>query len=281
MKNLSLFYNNSNHRGPGKVVQNLKKGLEQMKIVSTDNQLSQNNVNGVLQLHSVLNQNNVEIKNFILGPNIFVLPYENKNVCKIYNRFIVPSKWILDKYREFSELDHATIDIWAVGIETEKWQSIKRETDIFKCLLYYKNRSHQDLGVVKKLLNKYNIEYKELHYGMYDENELLNYCKWANFGILLTNTESQGIAYMEMLSTNLPLFVFNKPTWNYDGRYKVVSATSVPYFDNRCGEIVENINLIKFEEFLHNLKKEKYSPSQYIAENYTLEKCARNYINLF
>lgn len=168
-----------------------------------------------------------------------------------------------------------------VGIDTDKWQMVERQTEHLRCLLYYKNRSQQDLLVVKKILNKYNVEYKELHYGNYHENDLINHCKWANFCILLTGTESQGIAYMEILSTNLPCFVFNKPSWNYDGKYKTVPATSVPYFDKTCGEIVENIDLKKFEDFLNGVQEKKYNPSHYINENFNLKKCSQEYVNLF
>ena len=282
MTNLSLFYNNPNHRGPGKVVQNLKKGLEQLQIISIDNQYDKNNFSGILQPHSILNQNNIEIKNFILGPNLFVLPNEWGKFCQKFNNYIVPSNWIYKKYRDFSELDHAKINIWSVGIDTDKWNiSLRKKEKNLKCLLYFKNRSLQDLAVAKKILSKYNIEYKELIYGSYSEEELFSSCSWADFGILLTNTESQGIAYMEILSTNLPCFVFNKTTWNNEGRYKSVEATSVPYFDKRCGEIVDDVNLVKFEEFLNNIDKNLYNPRDYIIENHTLKISATNYINLF
>lgn len=280
-KPIVLLYNNENHRGPGKVIKNLKLGLDKNNILYGNEEILRKNIDANVGILQTVNSWNEWSSNALLGPNLFVLPSENKILCKRYTKFIVPSEWVLNLYRQFSELDHADINIWTVGIDTDKWSKINRESKNLRCLLYYKNRSKQDLFVVKKILNRYNIEYKELHYGNYLENELIDCCNWANFGILLTNTESQGIAYMEMLSTDLPLFVFNKPTWNYEGTYKDVPATSVPYFDNRCGEIVENINLVKFEEFLDSLKKEKYCPSQYITENYTLEKCSKNYINLF
>ena len=278
---LVLIYSNSNHRGPGKVVQNLKLGLEKNNISYGDYTLikdpNEYNV-GMLQ---PINGWNILSTNTIAGPNLFVIPSENKNLCKHFKKFLVPSQWVLDLYRNFSELDHADINIWTVGIDTEKWQSLNRQTEKLKCLVYYKNRSQQDLMIVRKILQKYNIEFRELHYGNYVESELLNSCTWANFCILLTGTESQGIAYMEILSTNLPCFVFNKPSWNYEGKYKSVPATSVPYFDKNCGEIVDNIDLKKFEEFLHNLKQEYYSPRNYVLKKHTVEMSAMNYYSLF
>jgi glycosyltransferase involved in cell wall biosynthesis len=278
---LVLIYSNSNHRGPGKVVQNLKLGLEKNNISYGDYTLIKDPNEYDVGMLQPINDWNILSTNTIAGPNLFVIPSENKNLCKHFNKFLVPSQWVLNLYRQFSELDHSNIYIWPVGIDTDKWQMVERQTEHLRCLLYYKNRSQQDLLVVKKVLNKYNVEYKELHYGNYHENDLINHCKWANFGILLTDTESQGIAYMEMLSTNLPLFVFNKPTWDYGGKYKTVEATSVPYFDESCGLVSDNIDLLKFEEFLNGIKKTKYSPGHFIRKNYTLEKCSKEYYSLF
>jgi hypothetical protein len=280
INSLILLYNNSNHRGPGKVVQNLKLGLDKNNI-KCKNFITQSNILyekiGMLQ---VVNNWNILPASSLVGPNLFVIPSENKAICKHFNNFLVPSQWVLDIYRNFSELDHAKIDIWTVGIDTDKWQIINRQTEKLKCLLYYKNRSKQDLIVVKKILQKYNIEFKELHYGNYVESDLIDACAWANFCVLLTGTESQGIAYMEILSTNLPCFVFNKPTWDYDGKHQISPATSVPYFNKNCGEITDNIDLIKFEDFLDGIKKYKYNPGDFIREYFNLKKCSQDYVNL-
>ncbi len=280
-KPIVLLYNNESYRGPGKVVQNLKLGLDKNNISYGNEEILKKNTDANIGILQSINSWDKWSSDAVLGPNLFVLPSENKMLCKRYSKFVVPSKWVLDLYRQFSELDHANIYIWPVGIDTDKWHLFDRQFEHLRCLLYYKNRSQQDLSVVKKILNKYNIEYKELHYGYYHENDLINHCKWANFGILLTDTESQGIAYMEMLSTNLPLFVFNKPTWNYGGNYKLVEATSVPYFNQQCGIISDSVDLIKFEEFINNIKKNTYSSREFIVKNYSLKESAHNYINLF
>jgi len=280
-KPIVLLYDNENYRGPGKVVKNLKLGLQKNNIVFGNESLLSQRIDSHIGILQLINGWERCSANSLVGPNLFVLPRENKKFSKYFKHFNVPSKWVFDLYRRFSELDHAQIDIWSVGIDTEKWKVESRNEDNLKCLLYFKNRSQQDLHVVRKILKKYNIEYRELQYGSYTEEQLLETCSWANFGILLTNTESQGIGYMEILSTNLPCFVFNKSTWNYDGAYETVPATSVPYFNEKCGEIVENVDLKKFEDFLNSVNKKIYSPRDYITKNHSLEISARNYYNLF
>ena len=54
----------------------------------------------------------------------------------------------------------------------------------------------------------------------------------------------------------------------------------MPYFDNRCGEITNYIDLKHFENFLERLKQGKYTPRKYILEKHNLKKSAQKYFNL-
>lgn len=288
-----LGYNNSNFRGPGKVVQNLEKGLTQLGIGHGAEHAyarSAKFYHGILQplpdaktWWSGLNSN------VLAGPNLFVIPSDwPLEQIKAYKHYVVPSRWVHDLYRTFRCMDHATIDVWPVGIDTDRWKScaydIKsigpiNQSDL-KCLLYFKNRNVQDLELVKKILGKYGIASRVLEYGSYSEEQMQDVCSWANMGILLTDTESQGIAYMEMLSSDLPLFVFNKSWWESPRKDLRVSATSVPYFDARCGEVSDNVDLKLFEKFLNGVMTWKYRPRSYILENHTLELAAQRYYDL-
>lgn len=280
-KSLILLYTNASTRGPGKVVKNLEKGLRDFGITFGDENILRDNIDANVGILQYVKDWKSWTKKAVVGPNVFVIPSEMKEMCSYFNNFVVPSEWVKNLYREFSELDHAQINVWSVGIDTESWGEIQRETSSLRCLLYYKNRSETDLKVVKNLLSKFKINVKEIHYGSYSEEHFRQSLNWANFGVCLTDTESQGLAYMEMLSTNLPLFVFNKPTWNYGGNYKKVSASSVPYFDYRCGIISDNINLIMFEEFLHSVEKDIFRPREYILESHTIKQSTKKYLSFF
>jgi len=287
---VALIYKNAAHRGPGKVVQNLEAGLNKIGIEHGINHLFRSDVRtymGILQKTDDWKNFEGLMDRALVGPNCFVLPSDDPAFTQACKHLVVPSQWVHDLYRRFSWLGDHTIDVWPVGIDTEKWKAWKKEAPKgaslglgFKCLLYYKNRSVQDLDMVKSLMDRYKIEYHIVEYGKYTEEELAKECEWANMGVLLTDTESQGIAYMEILSTNLPCFVFNKWYWNYDGRFDKVAASSVPYFDSRCGIVTNNVDMKLFEEFLDGIIHNKYSPGEYIRENHTLEKSAKVYYSL-
>jgi len=91
----------------------------------------------------------------------------------------------------------------------------------------------------------------------------------------LTKTESQGIAYQEILSMDVPCFVLDKDVWDdYSGWS--FPGTSVPYFDRRCGEKQKSIT-----EFLSFYQRvDQFSPRSFVIENLSLTKQAKEYVNI-
>lgn len=105
--------------------------------------------------------------------------------------------------------------------------------------------------------------------------------KISKYCFVINGTESQGIALEELMSCNVPLFVWDVNSWNDIGEQYKSPATSVPYWSNTCGEKFlneEELN-IKFDEFLKNI--DSYNPRNYILENLNLKKQALELIKIF
>ena len=83
---------------------------------------------------------------------------------------------------------------------------------------------------------------------------------------------------MQMLSANLPLLVFNRPWYDHPVSGVRHNATSVPYFDKRCGIIHDKISSTSIIEMVDSYSN--FSPRDYILENHTLEKSAIEYVNI-
>ena len=116
----------------------------------------------------------------------------------------------------------------------------------------------------------------------YKEEDYINYLHNSRFGIWLGRHESQGFALEESLSCNVPLFVWDVTSMNqeYGYNYSDIPATSIPYWDNRCGESFTNISEIqdKFQKFMDNLTS--YKPREYILENLSMDVCENKLINI-
>jgi SAM-dependent methyltransferase len=274
MNGVNLIYDYTGG-GPGKLIRNLTRGFDEAGVPYVHNNYdAKGNYYGILQTVGGIHDR--KIHSALCGPNIFITPSDWGNSCKLYNHYIIPSQWVLDKYRKFPLLEHATIDVWAVGIDTEFWKKELPATTK-RCLIYFKGRRGAELVSIANKLNSLKIEYDILEYGYYNDAILKGACYRCDFAVLLTGTESQGIGYMEILSMGLPCYVMNKTLWDYYPQY-ASSATSVPCFDSTCGMVIDNFDLSRLDEFVQKL--DTYKPREFICNNYTLAQKARDYYRL-
>ena len=85
------------------------------------------------------------------------------------------------------------------------------------------------------------------------------------------------------MSSNLPMFVWDVDKWTDRGPEHECPASSVPYWDERCGEKVYSLSELeaareRFSIFLDSL--DNYSPRSFILENLTLKQKAQDLINI-
>jgi len=265
-------------RGPGKVVSTLRKGLKTLGV----NEVPVEDTNNIACLQWGDDWPNVDTfsgKHVLIGPN-----YESKkfeNVASRLDNFIVPSQWVKNIHAIDPIINKKNIHVWSGGIETEVWTPTSQDKDI-SCIVYLKNRSREEYMRLEKIAAKLPSLFSRaavFHYGMYDEADFFECAKRAKFAILLTNTESQGYAYMQLLSAGVPCLVFNKDSFYHKESDKLLNATSVPYFDDRCGMVTNDITKEAIEEFL-SFSYTRWSPRDYILENHTIEKSTTRYLEL-
>lgn len=223
---------------------------------------------------------------FIFGPHFSVFPelHQMNIINKSNSIYIQPSKWASDVWINNPYCKNIKIKPLSFGVETNKFNEIKKITDRTKVFIYCKRRNPDEINLIKKFLNNRNIEYKIFDYlQRYNENDYIQYLQNSKFGIWLGAHESQGFALQEALSCNIPLFVWNITSMRqeYGSNYNDIAATTIPYWDERCGEFFYNANELedKFNLFLSKL--ETYKPREYILENLSMEVCEQKLIDIF
>ena len=267
---IGLFHGGvSANNGPGKVALNLIAGFKKLGVDFVEN--VEQDVNGCLASWSPRFKDLP--RETLVGPNIMVLPTDDPSVWSYFDNFIVPCEWVGNYFKTFDITKDTKFHTWAVGIDTELFSPMGKVKS--KCLVYNKRGSKENLEVILQTLNLLKIEYVLLDYGSYTESDLLTACEQSLFAVLNTGTESQGIAYQEILATGVPCYVIDKQVWDDQPGYNF-AATSAPYFDDRCG--IKHHNLSRFGEFLDKLST--FKPRNYILDNLTLEKGASEYIRL-
>ena len=270
------------HNGPGVVIKNLVMGLHELDV---DIVAAHEQADTCVCLHNPLLFRDMWDEIDIVGPNSFVIP--SPETTHHFTDFLVPSQWVKDTYSDYECMKDKSIHIWSVGVDTEEWKpsNIPVDQRPLDCLIYYKNADAELMKEVEALCAKHKLSTGMLRYGSYKEEDLKNAMHIAKFCILVTRTESQGLAYMQMLSSNMSCFVFEKPEWDDQAPIGVCPASSVPYFDERCGKKVLQTASIEekheaFCEFLEKFRNGDYNPRKYIMENHTIEMGAKNFLDI-
>jgi glycosyltransferase involved in cell wall biosynthesis len=270
--NIGVYFNNT-QRGPGKVVSNLLKGFDRNNISYHLN--SDGGKNIILQSCIRLTNN---ISNCLLGPNIVTLPIDSVHIMDFekYESLLVPSYWVKLLYMRW--IPESKIKIWAVGIDTDLFSDKSGLNKEYDFLIYFKRRSVVELNGLIAILNSMNKTYTLIEYGNYDELQFINAISKSKYGIIIDNTESQGIAIQEMMSCNLPLIVWDVKYWVDRGEEYRCEATSVPYWDIICGEKFYDISYLP--ECIQKIENMTYNPREYILRNLSIDISTQNIMNI-
>ena len=282
---IKLLAQNRTSRGPGMVYKNLRKGLELLGHDVADYPITKIGEEDYLACLSnplpweVGGMNPKAVS--LLGPNNWEIPDER--TAGKYNDFVVPSQWVKDLYLTFDFMKNKNIHVWPVGIDTEDWPDTRSKEKPGDCLIYHKGMPDEIKNLAVELCLDRNLSCGILSYGSYDESALHDATNQCRFAILITRTESQGIAAQQILASGLPCFVFEKEQWDDRNDGIACAASAVPYWDSRCGVKVregasrEEIHEA-FTHFLENI--DSFDPRSFIEENLTLEICAQKFIDI-
>lgn len=202
-------------------------------------------------------------------------------------RVLVPGEWNRDMFAaSWGDL----VRTWPVGIDTRRWTPNAGEKSI-DVLLYDKVRWNHDafesslLEPIRTHLRQTGLSFAEIRYGYYREEEFHQLLRRSHSMVFVCEHETQGIAYQQALSCDVPICAWDRGgDWQdpeyYPEHLRYGPVSSVPYWDSRCGEkFVDARDFPETFDLMWNGTQAKtYSPRNYILENLTLAKCARKYV---
>jgi glycosyltransferase involved in cell wall biosynthesis len=295
---IKKFLDQKKTSGVEKVFVNLCKGFDQLKI-EYDINLPFKKIksgepvivlgNGKYALQGYKQSNPV-----IAGIGLMTHPKEWPDLFEEYPviKYLQHSEWAKNIY--VSAYGDEKCGLWPAGIDTEKWLPVSQLTEKkFDLLIYNKimwNKQQTDkelrLPIIKKL-EQSGLSCHEITYGQYQESEYYNLLQQSRAMIFLCEHESQGFALCEALSVNVPVLAWDQGFWldpNCINREEMnqVPATSVPFFDDRCGMRFTNFDNfeIQINIFFDKVKSGDFSPRNYVLENLTLKKSAQSMLEI-
>jgi hypothetical protein len=227
----------------------------------------------------------------VIGPNIVVLPKDLPWFLPTLNKciYIHPSTWCVNVWRVL-KFKLCELRSWPVGIDWEHFtceRSFESEKNV---MLYIKNQPTSLANIALKYIELKGFKAQIVRYGTYMEDEFKRVLQNSHFGIWIGTTESQGIALLEALASDLPLIVLNNTKVSNSSGTKLyrfpkemdnLTATTIPYFDKSCGIIIDNIEDLgtAIEEMFNSIGK--FTPQSYIRNNLSLEICTQKLLQLF
>ena len=266
--------------GPHKVVDNLIKSLEQEKINYAINEEKYEH-NFLVQYDATAHEKHSKIEQdtTIIGPQVWMFDgygqflIENQNY---YKKIIAPSEWVKNKFITKFNLPEDKLAVWPVGIE--EFDNIREPN--YDCLIYFKMRDQSELDAVKKFLVNNGLSYRMVEYGTYGEDGFKQLVNSAKFCFLINGTESQGIAVQEIMSMGVPIIAWDIKEWLDQGEAYRVPATSIPYWDERCGEVFFYIDDLEvtFSKFYATL--DEYDPKAFIKDNLSFECSVKTLLDI-
>jgi glycosyltransferase involved in cell wall biosynthesis len=221
---------------------------------------------------------------FVFGPHFSVFPDQKVSLIQSNKTaFIILSDWVKKVWESFPICNRLHLVDIPFAIDVDRFCEIKLIQERSKVFIYYKSRYPEELEFIESFLKFNRIPYKIFSYKQrYNESDYLEYLQQAKFGIWIDAHESQGFALEEALSCNVPLLVWNIRSMNqeYKQNYQDIPATTIPYWDERCGEYFYDMNDFqsKCNRFFSRL--ESYRPREYIIEQLSPSVCETRFIDM-
>lgn len=216
----------------------------------------------------------------------FPFPWNAPDLCERFNirKYLQHSEWALELVKSVRTYPDSIFGLWAAGVDTETWVPAGPDQKTVDVLIYDKlywerqKRSEDLLEPIRAFLRSRRYSFAEIRYGYYDRDSYIAALSRTKAMIFLSAHETQGFAYQESLSSGVPVMAWNQGFWldpeRFLGGLDRVRATSVPFFDDRCGLTFTDYADFesKFEVFFGKVNSRRFRPRDYVLENLSIEK---------
>ena len=278
-------YNKSTFRGHPAVTRSLVEGLAILEYKFNYNPRCINQIHknvivlsGTKTLKQAIYLKKIGvIKKLYAGPNIVVYASDENFILGSpeIDIVITPCKWVIDVYLEDCPKLRNKIISWPAGVNTTYWTP-KKGNNFKNKILIFEKQNKGPVGPVEPyvtLLRKLNCEVKVMNYGNFTHKEYLENLNESILMIGFVTDESQGLAWSEAWSCDVPTFIWRNTNNIYKGRK--YNCSTAPYLSDETGLFFDNIN--DFEIYMNNFLSGQYrfQARDWVLKNMSDEVCAK------
>ncbi len=225
----------------------------------------------------------------IFGPGDYGFPDDVPRIpAKLdIRKFIQPSDWAASLYEEACG---DKMMVWPVGIDANAYPDLSGYPKDIDVLIYDKIRWNREeevprvLGSISDYLKANGRSFEVLRYGHHNYVEYSASLRRARSLLFLCEHETQGLAYQEAMSANVPVLAWDEGILVDPMQRKFAAndlvVSSVPYFDDRCGARFKMKDFAEvFQQFWTNLPL--YNPRAYVLDRLGLRMSGQMYLDAY
>ena len=222
------------------------------------------------------------IKKLYAGPNIVIYAndYDGIIASKEIDLVITPSEPIVALYSLDRPNLKQKIVKWPAGVDHIYWSPDKILQNK-KQILIYEKQAKGPVGPILPYLSflvSLGFTVKIIKYGEYHHGDYLNLLRQSILMVGFVTDESQGIAWAEAWSVDVPTFIWESNTTICRGRE--YSSLTAPYLNSQNGIYFKDLEDFKKKFTLWINGQFKFSPRNWLLENMTDEICAKKLMSL-
>jgi hypothetical protein len=215
------------------------------------------------------------IKKLFAGPNIMVFSSDYDFLLAVteVDAAITPCDWVVDLYLEDDPSLKNRIFSWPAGVDTHYWQpdpAVKRES-----ILIFEKQNKEPVWVVASYadyLRGLGWDVNIIKYGNFTHIEYLKMLQKSCLMLGFVTSESQGIAWVEAWSADVPTLILKNTSIVYQGRR--FACSTAPYLHSQNGLFFDDLEDFKIQFSYWETHLEQFSPRSWTLENMSDEVCA-------
>jgi len=266
----------SKYRGHPAVTQSLVEGLIKISASANYNPKSYSQIgetvlvlSGISALkQAILLKRKGYIKKLLAGPNMVEMPsdFDSLAASPELDLYVINSEWTKKMYEDDCPSLIGRTVIWPAGVDTEYWRpgtNRKRDT----ILIYEKQRKGPvgPIGPYKKWMEQQGYRVEVIKCGEYTLPGFLKALQCAQLMIGFVIDESQGLAWAEAWSVDVPTLIWRNTSNKYRGRE--IETSAAPYLTDENGLFFNDFEDFKkvFSQWKNMM--DSFRPRQWVLEH--------------
>lgn len=217
------------------------------------------------------------IKKLLAGPNILVFPSSHQGIISApeVDLCITPCEYTNRMYTKDCPALSGRCVAWPAGVDTEYWKpdpGVKRDW-----ILIFEKQHTGPIGSVKdykRWLESQGYKVQIIQYGHFSHQQYLQALRQALLMVGFVRSESQGVAWAEAWSTDVPTLIWRNPEdYSYQG--KTYASSTAPYLTSETGLFFDDLEHFKTVFSQWTAKQNSYQPRCWVMKNMSDEVCAQ------